>query len=122
MTTLTLDDVLPLVLPAGWKTAPYPVPDIPDARKLWNGRLFVLVSLDIAEAGVWLHSSVSRTHPTGAKLPTWDDLKLVHQVVHQDRPVVQVLPPRSSWVSVTECLHLFERLDAPTIPDALWRR
>jgi hypothetical protein len=128
--TLHLTDLLPSVLPTGWRDAGPWTP--PAAYSFLRAHRFevlgrpgdtlqILVSLDDANdgAGIWLHSSCSR----GRRLPTWDDLKDVHQVVHADRPVVQVMPPRSSWLNAMPyCLHLFERMDADTVPRAIWER
>lgn len=120
----TLAELLPRVLPPGWteRSVELPPSGVPAVEYTirFPRPLVVFVTLDDGEdeIGLWLHSSTSRR----GRLPSWNDLKLVHQVVHQDRPVVQVLPPRSSWLSIADCLHLFERLDAPTIPEGLWRR
>lgn len=125
-----LGDFVPTVLPPGWRvegiTLGSGTLSVPAVRfvvvppKLSWRPLVVLLTLDHQDDGHgwWLHSSTSRTNT----LPSWDDLKLVHRVVHQHRPVVQILPPPSSWLSIAECLHLFERLDADTVPRPVWER
>lgn len=84
------------------------------------GRLIICVSLDQYEVhGLWLHTSVS--HVSG-RLPSWEDLVRVKEAVYKDRLAIQVLPPRKHYVNVAEVLHLWERLDAPTIPQDLEKR
>lgn len=126
---IVLRDVAPTVLPPWWGVEECELPLRPGpALRYTRARpsfpiMFVLATLDDAQdgAGIWLHTSTSVATKRGPRIPTWDELKEVHQVVHQDRPVVQILPPRSHWLSITECLHLFERLDAATVPEAVWR-
>lgn len=127
--SLSLSDFVPHELPPGWRvegtTLGTATNQVRAARFLVERRkpatrlLTVLLTLDHADDGFgwWLHSSTSRA---GNQLPSWDDLKLVHQVVHQHRPVIQIMPPPSSWLTIAECLHLFERLDADTVPRAVW--
>ena len=73
-----------------------------------------------AVGGTWLHTSCSVRGQR--RLPTWEELSMVKQAVHEDRLVVQVLPPRSAYVNIAEVLHLWERIDALTLPDDVWRR
>lgn len=127
--SLTVGDLMPRELPAWWEARPAVIPGgLAGVRAVYSRPrmgyvLLVLVTIDFDDdgAGVWLHSSISRQTKRGIKLPSWGDLKTVHEVIHGDRPVVQLLPPRSSWLSITECLHLFERLDRDTVPENLWR-
>lgn len=86
--------------------------------------LRAIVSIDLydrfdAGAGHWLHLSVSRER----RLPTWGDLVRARDALgYQDRCFVQLVPPRSHWLNVhSHTLHLLHRLDAPTVPDTLWR-
>lgn len=128
--TLKLLDVAPTILPRWWTVVECDLPglDVPALRytrfRPRSPSMHVLVTLDDAQdgAGIWLHSSTSVVTKRGPGLPSWVDLKSVHCIVHGNRPVVQLLPPRAHWLSITECLHLFERLDAPTVPESLWRR
>lgn len=83
----------------------------------------VIVSVDDAGIeGVWLHSSASAQRKGRVELPSWAELAHVKQVVHGDRYAIQILPPRREYVNLTEALHLWERLDQPTIPDAIGRK
>jgi len=80
----------------------------------------VIVSVDDCELeGIWLHSSASAQHKGRVVLPTWEELSMVKAAVHEDRLAIQILPPRREYVNLTEALHLWERLDAPTIPAAV---
>jgi len=118
----TLADMLPDKMPAGWVSIPPPIVQPKVESRWWrHGPLLVGVSLDTWQAevnGIWMHTSVS----AGGKLPTWAQLVQVKEAVHEDRPVIQVFPPRSEWVSIAEVLHLWERIDAPTVPEGVWRR
>ncbi len=126
---LTVGEMVPCEFPPWWEVQPTELPGGLRGLRCFYARprmgyvLLVFVTIDDYDdgAGVWFHSSISRQTKQGARLPSWEDLKTVHEVIHSDRPVVQLLPPRSSWLSITECLHLFERLDAPTVPENLWR-
>lgn len=114
--------MLPRVLPPDWSDCGViDLGGFPARRYEQGGRhpLRVLVSIDDrGEAGRWLHSSLSYA----SRLPGWADVRRVHEVIHGDRIVIQVLPPREHWLNVMPfCLHLFERLDANTVPDGLWR-
>lgn len=121
-----------LVLPVGWScehvVLPGGIPALAYTVRLGKARqwLRVLATLDTYEGGgLWLHTSTSRRRTVSigeaVRIPSWDQLKLVHQVVHRDRPVVQLLPPQKHWMDISECLHLWERLDAPTVPEVVWR-
>lgn len=119
MSRPTLADMMPDRLPPTWRP-------ICDPRGLTGTRWFsvrdlrVCVTLDVCEpGGTWLHTSVSVKG--GRRLPTWSELSLVKGVIHEDRLVVQILPPRSQYVNVAEVLHLWERIDAPTLPDDVSR-
>ncbi len=134
VTVPTLTDLLPASMPAGWRQHPPPVAS-PVESRWWQVRLFgavgtrllrVAVSLDDYAAmglagGLWMHTSVSVVSG-GGLLPTWREMVAVKEVVHEDRPVVQILPPRSQYISIAEVLHLWERIDAPTLPEAVYRR
>lgn len=63
----------------------------------------------------WVHASMA--FPT--RLPTYDDLKLLHRAVFGDGWAYQVFAPPSEHVNIHEhALHLFGRLDGkPALPD-----
>lgn len=129
MTLAVADVAVPaLDLPPFWAANPVVLPGDMEAIQYTRARprskiMLTLVTIDdYGTGGLWLHSSASLRTKRGVQIPSWEDLKEVHQVVHRDRPVVQVLPPSAHWLSISECLHLFERLDAPTIPEVVWRQ
>lgn len=120
----TLEDMLPRTLPRAWKE------DVPPPSIRWMpcrawsfGKLKILLTLeDMNESGLWMHASVSRPKMNRLpSLPSWEDLGYVKQVIFEDRAVIQVLPPRAHYVNLVEALHIWERLDQPTIPEAVWR-
>lgn len=84
-----------------------------------NTMIKVLISIDTAadDAGYWLHMSVSRI----GKIPSWDELKKAKETFFGNRAAVQLFPPKESWLSIAECLHLYSRLDADTVPPQIWR-
>lgn len=68
--------------------------------------------------GTWLHSSACGLTKNGRqRIPTWSELVMVKELVHDDRLAVQILPPRAEWVNAAEALHLWERLDGPTLTE-----
>jgi len=107
-------------IPSAWVPVPMPAPSL----RGWEvGQLRVIVSVDdCGDEGVWLHTSVSRRERGRIVLPSWADLSMVKGVVHGDRLVVQILPPKREYVNITEALHLWERLDQPTLPRSLASR
>lgn len=119
----TVRDMVEIV-PRGWnEIAGLLLPHVPGARGWTIGQLRVIVSVDdCGIEGLWLHTSVSRRANGRIFIPTWDELSRVKQVVHGDRLVVQILPPRREYVNITEALHLWERLDQPTLPSSLEER
>jgi len=117
----TLLDMMPDAMPRGWRSIPAPPTSLRGALWYEFNDIVVCVSLDVfAVGGTWLHTSCSVRGQR--RLPTWEELSMVKQAVHEDRLVVQVLPPRSAYVNIAEVLHLWERIDAPTLPDDVWRR
>lgn len=115
----TLLDMMPDRLPSSWRALPCPpgIYTLTGSRWWKVGPLTVCVSLDrTTSEGTWLHTSVSAG---GRRLPTWPELTSVKNVVHGDRLVVQILPPKSQYVNVAEVLHLWERIDAPTLPASI---
>lgn len=122
---LTVEDLVDLVrdLPESMVRISNPRPSFDSAGQRWWrwGPLLVCVSIDdCGRGGLWLHTSVSCRN--GRALPSWSQLAAVKNAIHKDRFVIQVLPPRAQYVNVSEVLHLWERLDAPTIPDTVAER
>lgn len=113
----------PRVLPFGWDLLEESFVDTPEGGRELGGIAYLRQSLSVlfgAEehrgAGEWLHVSLARPH----KLPTWEDVARVKSVFLGDELCVQVLPPRRQYVNVHPyCLHLWRRLDAPTLPGGL---
>ncbi len=68
--------------------------------------------------GVWLHVSVSRGH----KLPSWTDMREAKDIfIGRERCAIHMIPPDEFWVNLhPHTLHLFTRLDGPTVPPALY--
>ena len=123
MTDLVLNEYAPWVLPPQWSVRDWTLPVTGQACKVYAGPAGLQVLLTIDDhpdgGGRWLHASASHRD----RLSSWADLKSVHRIVLGDRPTVQLFPPRAHWLSVHEhTLHLFARLDAPTVPETLWRR
>lgn len=94
-----------------------------DNRAFRRGKLTVLITVDDYETGepgggVWAHCSLARPD----RDPTWREIKEVRDLVFgRESTCLQLLAPASSWLNVHEhCFHLWMRLDAPTVPDALW--
>lgn len=109
-----------------WKAVRAPF-DIPDCIHLGlferRDGLRAIVTIDLldaAKSGHWLHLSVSRPR----RLPTWPDMvSAAHGLGYAERAFVQLVPPRENWINIHEfTLHLLSRLDAPTVPDALWQQ
>lgn len=121
----TLADLVPIV-PESWQGFAAYTPGIVSCAWEWPSieqrSVRVIVSVDdCGPDGVWLHSSASARRKGKVVLPTWEELVRVKNVVHGDRFAIQILPPRREYVNVTEALHLWERLDAPTLPNAVAR-
>lgn len=97
--------------------APYPLGGDSWVFDNFDGLRRIIVSHDpIAEPGVdWVHASIShREH-----MPTYADLKRMHDAVFRDGWAYQVFAPPSDHINLHEfCLHLFGRLDGkPVLPD-----
>lgn len=120
--TIRLDDLLPKVLPARWTevgVAPWEFPC--PTRKFVNrvDDLSLIASLEkrSGNAGLWFHCSLAS--PT--RLPSWKFLRDAKELFMGDRLCVQILPPRAHYLNVhPNCLHLFHRLDADTLPPEVW--
>jgi hypothetical protein len=94
-----------------------------ESRFFRRGKLTVALTVDDYETGepgqgVWAHCSLARPD----RDPTWGEIKEVRDLVFgRESTVVQVLAPASCWLNVHEhCFHLWMRLDAPTVPEALY--
>jgi hypothetical protein len=85
-----------------------------------NTMIKVVISIDTADddAGHWIHMSVSRM----GRIPSWDELKKAKETFFGNRPAIQLFPPKESWLNIAECLHLFSRLDADTVPPQIWMK
>jgi hypothetical protein len=76
----------------------------------------IIVSCAPAEDGQeWVHASIAWQY----RMPTYDDLKLLHRAVFGDGWAYQVFAPGSEHVNIHQyALHLFGRLDGrPALPD-----
>lgn len=105
MPVTTLDDVIPRVLPASWQQVAFSgVPGGAAFQSVFG--LYVIVSVEDrgTETGWWHHISLSRRN----KLPSWADVREVKDL-HRARPL------RAPFT-----LHLWSRLDAPTVPPRLY--
>lgn len=79
----------------------------------WGLSILATVSTE-RDGREWVH--VSMAHPR--RLPTWDEIRDVRDIVIGDRESYQVLPPKDRYVNVhPNCLHLFACLDGPQLPD-----
>lgn len=124
-----LDDFLPRVIPSKYREVAPPPPLLkvypPERVRAFESvmHLRVFMSLDDfrpikSTGGVWLHASCSYAR----QLPRWRDLKEVHELFMQDRPAVQMMPPKRYWLNAHPyTLHLWSRLDADTIPEIIWK-
>jgi hypothetical protein len=80
-------------------------------------RLQMLHDLRREEDGsLWAHVSVARAGGRGS-VPAWEQMRDVHWLMYPDLPGVQVMAPRSQHVNLAEVLHVWTRLDAPSVPD-----
>jgi len=120
---LKFRDFAPVVLPANWSRIAPPAQLVAvcgaqncAAYMSALGTKAILSLDDYEQDGKWLHLSVSRL----GRLPTWNELKGAKELFLGDRLAIQLLPPKSHWISISECLHLFHRLDADTVPPGIW--
>lgn len=108
----TIRDMLPRVLPAGWRridSDPFP------AGYETAAGLRILVSIDRMESGDrWLHVSVTRRE----RMPTWEELREVKNLlIGREKEAAQILPRESEYVDVHRyCLHLWSPVDADILP------
>jgi hypothetical protein len=97
----------PLPYGDGWKF------DGPDPRDFTR----IIVSPWIEPGGVeWVHASISHSHGV---MPTYGDLKILHQAVFEPGYSYQVFVPPAEHINITaNVLHLWGRLDgAPALPN-----
>ena len=109
-----LNEILPRVLPASWSLAEKQF----QFQRWYRTRSGLVVCCSAAkyqDGRRWLHVSLSRR----GRLPDWEDVKLVKDVViGQERTALQVLPPKSKYVNQHPfCLHLWYCLDGDVVPD-----
>lgn len=113
---MTKEEVLPLVLPAGWEV----IEERADGRKYLKqtpvGLLCVIAGVERhRDKKHWLHVSLSYQN----SLPSWDTVKLVKDTfIGPKKTALQVLPPDSDYVNIHPyCLHLWHCLDGDVTPD-----
>ena len=117
VTEFLLDTACPMELPRAWtrkQNLDGPLGLMAHFKR--KGGLVVLLAVEnhTPGGGLWRHVSLSKPH----KLPGWYELREVKDLfIGADALAIQVLPPASEYVNVHEyCLHLWQRLDAPTLP------
>lgn len=98
-----------------WKT---PRPHGPDGWAFINRNDVTSIIASCAphdDGNEWVHASIAHSN----RMPTYDDLKLLHRAVFGDGWAYQVFAPPSDHVNIHEfALHLWGRLDGqPVLPD-----
>lgn len=119
---LSISDVIPKVLPPNWKDMQLGI-NIPNAKAFMvspsvmqnqNDVLRVIATVEplIGEEW-WLHVSFSRSD----RLPSWEDLKYVKEVlIGKDKLAVQLLPREDDYLNVHPyTLHLYRRVNGDTL-------
>lgn len=108
-----------LALPKAWQQLPLGPHDDGNSAAFQNEPLRVVISFDENHApeGRWRHVSVSCQD----RLPTYAELGEVRELFfNPEATVVQIMPPKSQWVNQHQfCLHLWQRLDKPLLPQGL---
>lgn len=101
----------------GRSTWAAPVPFGPDGWRIdqLDGTARILATVDEYGGVEWVHASISRID----RIPSYGDLKMLHDAVYRDGWAYQVFAPAAEHVNIhATALHLFGRLDgAPTLPD-----
>jgi hypothetical protein len=109
-------DVLTIRRRLGRSNWAAPRPFGPDGWSFMNldGHASVIVSCAPADGEDWVHASIARD-----EMPTYADLKMLHDAVFGDGWAYQVFAPPSEHVNIHEhALHLWGRLDGkPALPD-----
>ena len=94
-----------------------PLPFGPDgwAFQHKTDRLSILISPDHHDGVDWIHASIAHAD----RMPTYDELKHLHQAVFVTGWAYQVFAPPSDHVNIhSYALHLFGRADGkPALPD-----
>lgn len=93
-----------------------PAPFGPDGWSFMNldGHTSIIVTCALGDGDDWVHASIARD-----TMPTYADLKMLHDAVFGDGWAYQVFAPPSEHVNIHEhALHLWGRLDGkPALPD-----
>lgn len=102
-----------IIIPAGWREIPSPIP-FQKCFEKFNG-LIVFVGKFEQDEDRWLHVSCSHRN----KLPKWKEIREVKDIfVGRDKRAIQIFPPESEYVNIMPfCLHLWCNLDRDIIPD-----
>jgi hypothetical protein len=94
-----------------------PAPFGPDGWRLhrYDESGSVIVTCSEHERDDWIHASIAWAE----RMPTYEDLKLLHAAVFGDRWAYQVFAPPTDHVNIHQfALHLFGRVDGkPALPD-----
>lgn len=94
-----------------------PIPFGPDGYRYDNfdGLRRIIITCSDHDGVEWIHASISHRE----KMPSYADLKRLHDAVFRDGWAYQVFAPPSEHVNIHEfCLHLFGRLDGKRVlPD-----
>jgi hypothetical protein len=82
----------------------------------------IIVSLDQAsDPGTdWIHASIS--YQMRSRMPSYNDLKMLHRAVFGDAPAYQCFVPEGEHINQTHnVLHLWGKLDGkPALPNFGW--
>ena len=78
-------------------------------RWIVSGVMTVICSvLTYPDGKRWIHVSCARK----TRIPDWDDLKHVKEIILGDRFAVQIFPPKDEYVNLHPfCLHLYSPED-----------
>lgn len=118
---MSTDDYAPRVLPVSWRLVPPPAvlanADVRCYESVFGLRVIFGVEDRGTSTGVWLHASTSRQN----KLPTWADIREVKDLfIGRDRCALHLVPPEKDYVNLHKfTLHIWSRLDAPSVPVGL---
>lgn len=77
----------------------------------------IIVSVAWMDDAEWIHASIAYSDHT--TMPTYDDLKLLHQAVFGEHYAYQVFAPPDQHVNIhSTALHLWGRVDGkPLLPE-----
>lgn len=114
---LRLDELLPRILPAGWRLHQGGKAGDDGAVYIHGGlRLSVIVSFARETDGKrWGHFSIA--HPD--REPTWQWIREAKDLfVGRHQKAIMVLPGEAEYINIHKnCFHLFWCLDADSLPD-----